>query len=316
VYLLIPLFVAALPGCTITGDCPVGTELRDDGACHRLATDTGTGGTDSGTAAGDGGGASPDWTATDVAAALDDALAAGVVQALPVFDAYESYMEQREDRCPSMENPDAEGVTGVWQTDHCETAAGYVFEGFAFYNSECVTPEENDMEPGVGMRSQGLVSQYRLEDPAGNEMEGGGDSSHECRWDTDGSISCFDQIGGSYLAQGTEAWLDAGVESSLFMFHDNDAKGRRTAIDGGVGLPSVDLSFDGLVVDWDQCDGQASGTVAVRDPSGWWFSLVLPGDCSGCGELWLGDDDLGELCVDIAGHLRDTVASWEQPCWE
>ncbi|RME26089.1 MAG: hypothetical protein D6798_07355 [Deltaproteobacteria bacterium] len=247
--------------------------------------------------------------------ALDEVLSAGAVHGLPVFAAYESYLEHREGTCPSMEDPESEGPYGVWQTDHCETGAGYVFEGFGLYLVDCTDPADNDMEPGVGVDSRGLVSQYRLKAPDGAEMEAGGDCSHECRFDVDGGVSCFDQVGGSYRADGREPWLDVGVEASLFVTHEVGADGRRTTIDGGIGLPAADISFREVEVDWEECDGLATGTVAIRDPSGWWFSLVLSGDCSGYGELWLGDQDLGQICIDLAGTLRDAVAGWEQPCW-
>ena len=54
------------------------------------------------------------------------------------------------------------------------------------------------------------------------------------------------------------------------------------------------------------CAGQASGTVSLRDPGGYWYALPI--DC-GCGQVrYAATTDLGEACVDLSAVLDDLAS--------
>ncbi len=319
------ILLIALTACTTGDGCPTGTVLQADGFCHPVSgagdSGAGDGGADGGEGdggEGDGGAVTPQvqWTADEAMAHLDDALALGFPDTIPVVDEYVRHLSQREATCPSMENPDQVGENGAWQTDYCQTTAGFVYQGFAMYEAHCNDGSKNDKEPGVGIRVHGMVAQFTLHDPDGHAFIGGGNLAQECRWYPDGTGRCIDQLGGSYTATGADPLLAGGIEASLDVEHSWGDDGSVTHLQGGVGYPVLDLSFQDVVMDWQACDGRPTGSVRLRDPSGWWYELHLDDDCSGCGGLWLADQDLGHYCPDLVTPVRAVLDRWETPCWD
>lgn len=310
---LLPVALAcAAPGPEAT--CPDGSASGADGACPEV-TDTGPWG---GALDAQGGPEAPTWTAAEALDRLSGALASGMVQSPTVMETYEEFIAHREGTCPSMGDPGLEGPSGAWQSDDCTTSEDWRFQGLAIYNEFCSDGSDPDSkDPGVGRYEGGMLSHFVMTDPQGNEFQGGGILSHSCRWHEDGSGECLDDVGGVYLYQGAASWLGSLTEASLFVNHAwGGAKGRRTSLDGGVGYPDLALSFEGVVLDWEGCGGQATGRLGVRDPSGYWHELVFDEDCSGCGDMTWRNLDEGRQCVDLAAVLTPVIEAWETPCWQ
>lgn len=308
-----------LLACTGAADgddsaCPPGSHRQEDGLCH-LDEDTGTAG--GGALSTEGGPQAPTWSAEEVLAQLDAALAWGIADMPTIGETYAEFMEHREPTCPSMEDPDSTTIYGVWQSNACVTEEGWIYDGLAMYSGGCEGPEDNQEQPGQGYEEGGMLAQFQLTDPDGLVFLGGGSAVHSCRWYEDGSGTCFDQLGGTFAYAGAEGWLATGVEASLFVDHVwGGEQGRVTTLVGGVGYPALDLSFQDVVLDWDACEGRPTGVLRLRDPTTYWHELHFADDCSGCATMTWRDLDEGEHCYDLAAAVRPVVEAWEEPCWK
>ncbi|HNC97997.1 MAG TPA: hypothetical protein PKW90_17840, partial [Myxococcota bacterium] len=50
--------------------------------------------------------------------------------------------------------------------------------------------------------------------------------------------------------------------------------------------------------------GAPQGSMSLRDPSGYWYQIDFDPGCSGCGTLLWGEEELGQVCPDLAGALE------------
>ena len=306
------LVLAAILSCAPTPeDCPPGSHAEADALCH-LDEDTAAPADSGEEAAWEATGPdSPTWDSVE-AIRTEQAFATDMVDPEDVIAAYKEVFAHRSPGCPDTEDPDQVGANGVWFTRGCTAEDGSTFEGQGIFADVCAM--EDDGGGPAPQRDVGLLAQFEMSDPAGQSFLGGGGMSLRCSRKADGSGLCYTEFGGSYTWEGGTGWIRGGADVSLIVEHSWSEEERWTRLQGGVGLPDLDVAFDDVFIDHKACAGKPTGTLRVRDPSGWWHELTYAEDCSGCGTLsWHGQDE-GTVCLDLGVYLEDALTGWEQPC--
>ena len=79
-----------------------------------------------------GGPDAPDLSTEEVEALFQSNVGAGLPTAIQLRSLYGSFLSQRENNCPAMENQNSSTWHGVW-FDDCTTSSGYHFWGTALY---------------------------------------------------------------------------------------------------------------------------------------------------------------------------------------
>jgi hypothetical protein len=267
----------------------------------------------------DTGSGSPDYTTDTVAAAVQgvwDRLQ--TLNASVLFDAYDEVAAFGDGACPTLSYP-AGGVTS-WETT-CSASTGADFAGF-WYEYEAT--ETVDVHR---FRAEATV-----DGPGGEQLTLAGDAGTEAdaanqRWESsvDGVMS-YD----GPAAAGT--WLAEGLELSLeYEAHGPSVNGvPRMLVDGALsGLPGdvTAMSFTDLAFvpgTSSTCALEPSGSMSIRDAQGVWADLVFDLEaaddgtyrvddaalCDGCGTLWYGGEDLGQVCLDVTGVVNAPVPPW------
>ena len=274
--------------------CPEGSVRQDDGLCYLTDDDTTTDTPEFGPL-------EPVMTTEEAIEAMEQALGWGIVDAINIFDVYVSFLTQRDSDCPPMENKNAKGYSGVWATiegESCTASTGYSFSGLAlFFEGFQVAGEEFEGEVFTSdLWNFAMVASFEMTDPDGHSFVGGGGLGHSWELREDKSIWWETFTGGTFSYGPAGGWLGNGIDASLFM-NGTLTDGRREAfIQGGIGYPGVDISFDNFTIDSDV--GYPVGTFRLRDDTDYWFSIEL-GE-GGCGPMTWRHLDLGEQCVLIA----------------
>lgn len=202
---------------------------------------------------------------------------------------------------PDPEDPESSSWTGVWDAD-CETDEGAHFFGTAIYS------EEVSEDPEDAGHELAMLSSYEITDLSGVKFTGGGSMAMD-RHQLDGSLTVSSELGGTYSYPGADGWLDEGADTSLFVDGTLDEVAARFTINGGVGWPGLDLDFRQTEFSTASCGGLPSGTVRLRDPSGYWLALEFA-DCDPCAQAMFNDHDQGQACV------GDEVAATAWAMWD
>jgi hypothetical protein len=246
----------------------------------------------------------PDRSLDDAIALFTSRIARGLPTALRVREVYRDRMGHRQldPPCPSFENPEASSWTGVWQSD-CVTDGGTRFFGTAIYE-EVVAEDPEDASFELAM-----TSSYEITDVSGVKFTGGGSMAME-RHQVDDSLLLYAEVGGTYSYPGADDWLDEGSDTSLYVEGTLDEVAARFTINGGVGWPGLDLDFRQTEFSTASCAGLPSGTVRLRDPSGYWLALEFA-DCDPCALAVFNDNDQGQACVGEA-VAATAWAMWDE----
>jgi len=287
--------------------CPDGSIRGEDGLCYltdeeETAADTP-----------EFGPLEPALSAAEAVEEMERALSWGLVDAITIFDVYVGFLSQRDSDCPPMENKNSKGYSGVWATvagETCTASSGYSYFGLALFFEELqISGEEFEGQVFTTDRwGFSMVASYELTDPDGYTFIGGGSAVHSWELMEDESIQWEAFIGGTFSYAPAGGWLGEGIDASLFM-DGSLINGRRLAnLQGGIGYPGVDISFEDFIFDSDV--GYPVGTFRLRDSTDYWFSIEL--GAGGCGPMTWRHLDLGEHCIEITPvieQLLDTIES-------
>lgn len=217
-------------------------------------------------------------------ASLQTAVVANLQKGFPspvqLRNLYGSFLTRRETWCPHMENANSGTWHGVW-FDDCTTTDGYSFWGTAVFFEFT--------DPNWSMEA---MASYQLTDPQGYEFVGGG----EYELDFVPEESWFFRVGGTFTYEPYGGWFAERGEASLFLHATFDAEVMDAQLDGGIGFDDLELYFDALHVNDDECSGLPQGNVMIRDSSTFWFVVPLQ-DCSPCGDLVWNGESKGEICI-------------------
>jgi hypothetical protein len=110
------------------------------------------------------------------------------------------------------------------------------------------------------------------------------------------------QVVGTWGGSNLDDWT--GDQPSVALWAAGDAAS--VTFYGGVSRAEQALYVSEATWDASACPG-ATGEVRVRDPGGWWYTVTLDEDCSGCGTLSYVGQDLGTACLDLGGMIGAMV---------
>ena len=231
-------------------------------------------------------------TAEDVGVLLQAAIDVGLPAPQSIRDAYLAAMASGDDICPG----DPGQLTEAVPPEGCTADTGWYYRGISTYvvdegawilsgDFEIVSDDGRSFMAGGAVAVSGSA-----EDDGWNATTNVGGT-----WSFDGE--------GDTLGLGTSGFVDlvgvgVGQEWSVLT---------RGCVSTGEGrdlcLLDVQAATD------DHCGGTAHGGFEIRDELGRWYTLDLS-DCTGCGRVFHGEAELGEVCVDLTGlgpALRDDM---------
>ncbi len=256
-------------------------------------------------------GATPQLTASDVEAALDEVVPRlRDFHAGAVVDTYEEVMALGSGGCPDVTS--FEGT--VYWGESCSTGAGVTFTG----EGELTTFEDEYLDlPSFVWDGRDLYVEATMTtsqgtwDGAGVAWQRYGEPTAQGAFPTWTS-----RIAGTFSYEGSDTWLGGSLRPHLDLSITLDQldQAREATINGGVtGLESAAEAawfHEVLSLEASSCPEEPEGTLLVRDTAGGWYELAFDDTCDGCGAVLFDGTDIGEACIDIGPlHAWDT-APW------
>jgi hypothetical protein len=239
----------------------------------------------------------PQWTAEEAFSALGTLLEYGVPGPRTMMAVFETIFAQGDSVCPGGENWLKTAKLG------CEADSGWWFSGIGGFWHTAKTDSYSSFETIVQFGDMEILG------TEGERLAVGGHWIHDLRlfgdhWEWFGEINGSWRgkgFGVDWLEDGTSAWLEYGGTRP-----DGDELLSVAALRGGLAIGALAVHFDDLLLTAEGCDDvYPSGTISVLDPSGGWYRLTYPGDCTSCGQLTFADEVVAEeYCVDLSALRR------------
>lgn len=274
----------------------------------------------------------PDLTGVDLEAAYESALRLALeVTVQPAWAGHRGALDLARSGCPDVfaGAPDDDGADidedaeGVSWADHCSTAGGLSYSGFAWWDTDLSSTGEPGSAEGVTIEgSRELVADGVVADSDGVIFEFDGEGSDALyqveaegysRWTYASLLSAT--VTGREVVSATTGAAPGGWRSDLYVY----ATGGDTdtlAVRGNAYYfsPVIQDRFDSVYValSWaapddlapDDCALEPRGFLSVRDEDAFWYDLVfMPGEgddisgdqypndpyavCDGCGTLYV-----------------------------
>jgi hypothetical protein len=272
--------------------------------------------------------ATPTMTGDDVAAAIEQALAAAVlVEPSTPYQRYEQIAQMGDGDCPTRFDVYEEGLDTDYWISECTASTGASFSGFAYRVGYADAMQD-------GFRLNGFVLQFsgRVDGPGGEMAQGSG-LLGDVVGVSDDLIYYQRIVNGSFAVDADAAagtWMDGAVETTLTRqaYVVPTTPGAQAMQLAGalsmVGLPLGSVSFTDVIIGTEVVGGcplEPSGTISGRDAEGNWYDVTFDGPaelgqpydgagCDGCGELWFRGQEMGTACVDFSSLLDWTEVPW------
>lgn len=220
--------------------------------------------------------ASAPLEAAEAEDALQAALDAGLVEPLVLGERWRAAIDAGTGGgCPG-----SGGYSLIRGVQGCTSTEGYTFAGPADWTSE-----------GDSFHLE--VDSYILR-PDGTLLSYNGEVRYD--WgEVDGVLTWRGDVRGSFVDDDASGWLGEGASADLLAKGTGTGAGAQVQLTGGCSVGVETVLFETLL--WDPVCGP-SGVVATLDDAGRAYRLAL--DCSPCGTVSLGDDALGEACLDLS----------------
>ncbi|MCB9762291.1 MAG: hypothetical protein H6739_21000 [Alphaproteobacteria bacterium] len=198
-----------------------------------------------------------------------------------------------------------------WREDGCVTDDGTTFQGWSLYFR--LFQPQMTTEPLHYLSVGWLSGQATITTAAGVELINYGDVLHERYLDPDDQETDAGFVFGDFWFSGLDGqgtWLQDGVTMEMyFTLVDHHAQARSTALDLQMAylpdpVPAAIFEDFLLTDEAGACGLEPDGRVWARDDAGRWYEVIFEGAaatgdaCDGCGEAWLNDQSVGEVCVD------------------
>ena len=225
----------------------------------------------------------PAWNAEEVEGQLAKILGWGLPWPSTVLNSMPTLMAGSDGNCPQMNGANMESLMG------CTSQAGWYYQGVSIYS-----------EQGSGWV---LMGDFYGVDPQGNRAVGGGMVGYQQQQQGNATVDVA-FFTGTWGYAPVGGWLGQTPSASLWIEQAEEGGQRQARIFGGYGIAGMYASFDHVTLRGDVCDGVAQGSMSLRDPSGYWYQLIFDSECSGCASLMWGEEDLGQVCPDLAGALE------------
>lgn len=230
----------------------------------------------------------PAWSADEARAALEAALTLPLGDPLTARDTFLGLFSYGDEACP-----DAEDYNLPVSRSGCTSARGWTFAG----------PSTYEIEEGAGLINFVLWNDCEILGP-GDEAWRAGGSIAFYRAEDAGRVEWALKQGGTWSWSEDRGWLGLGSSSSLGASGLIDGAAYTVDFDGVTTQGGYTLDLRGVHLDSASC-ARGTGELALRDPNGGWYTLLLGEDCGGCGTLRYGGLEHGNLCVNVVAPLRD-----------
>ena len=244
----------------------------------------------------------PAWTAAEVQAVLEGALADGLPDPRYEHDQYIELLSHGNADCPGHETYiDDRFVYG------CNAASGYYYSGVSNYLTSAETVD------GTRVASVEVNGDFLFRNDREQFFEVGGHSIQKTTWPADGSSgTLWLEHSGTWLWQAHESWLQTGASGRFSMTLSRSGSDRVVQVEGAIGFDRTWMAFDELVLAEGGCAWAPTGAIEVRDPSGAWHRVDFGTECTSCGALVFdGDTALGEVCLDLSTIPLALDGGWE-----
>jgi hypothetical protein len=225
----------------------------------------------------------PAWTAEEVDAQLSTLLTWGLPWPTTVLDAMPTLMAGSDGTCPQMNGANMESLMG------CTSQAGWYYQGVSIYSEQ----------PSGWV----LMGDFYGVDLQGNRAVGGGMIGLQQQQQGNAAVQVA-FFTGTWGYPPVQGWLGQTPSASLWIEQAEEGGQRQARIFGGYGIDGIYASFDQVTLSSERCGGAPQGSMSLRDPSGYWYQINFDPGCSGCGTLLWGEEELGQVCPDLAGALE------------
>lgn len=243
----------------------------------------------------------PLLSAEQVGEAILAAVALGAPSPAEIAETYAQAMEEGTDRCPG-EGTDLYQVEGG-----CMTEARTLYAGVGWYD----VGDEAWVDGAMVEYSFAHGGDFEIRWEDGERFAGGGELEVLSDRLGDDLLSSSIYVAGSWEDTRRADWLGQRLSAVYTAELGVTEAGSALTLTGGFGVGELHLFLDAL--SWDPagaCAGVATGAVHVRDERGTWSAWELGSDCDACGPVIFHEDqDLGELCLDLAGWGEALVAA-------
>ena len=229
----------------------------------------------------------PLLTAQQALDELSELLEIGIPEARTPGEIYGELMSHVDEKCPGQDG----GNYALLEP--CTTAEGYTFSGVSSWGSGM--HEENGVTEYVFST---LQTSMTASSPDGETLTVGGILGYGGVFSAD-TVEANSWLAATVHYPSASGWL-ANVTSSDMNIYVNPSEsgGSKLELLGGYAIGGATAYFDTLAFE-DDC---VTGGLRTRDARGEWYVLTLS-DCAGCGQVMVGDTDLGEACIDLTGPL-------------
>lgn len=216
----------------------------------------------------------PSMDAPALQTTLDDFLALGLPDPVSLKDVFFGLLVGGDSNCPTGAGASITSFSG------CTSSKGWTYTGSSVYD-----------EDQGGFR---LSADIYVSDPSGRTFGGGGQLGYLFRQDGIGGT-----LDGTWGYEDADGWMGKFPSFNYSVYYRQSTGAG--SINGGLSMEGVSVEFEELQLS-KSCAAPV-GTIHVRDPQGWWYELVLPTDCSGCGPLQWGEEELGTVCVKVDAFM-------------
>jgi hypothetical protein len=225
----------------------------------------------------------PSLDAAGVAAAIDRATASGLPEPLLARETYLGIFAHRDPGCPGGQGTNLPG-----RFEGCTAESGWLYAGLAEYSGPPEVPIVDDFH---------LLGDFNVRDAAGRWFIGGGELELEVTRSA-GTVTWVGDVSGTWSYAGGPGWMQPdGAGGVLQLTVERADPAWSVSVEGGMTDGTEAVHLAGVQANSGQCDGAVSGTLSLRDTSGYWY--VLAADC-GCGPVtWADGSTLGEACVGL-----------------
>jgi len=258
----------------------------------------------------------PTATPEEVGAAIQDALDRVVlVDATPVFAAYDAAMQGQSDTCPAYYYDQG---NSYW-FDDCGTEAGSYFSGYGYTIDYQDYPDPYD---GYIYNGRGLYLASTITAGDGTAFSGAG-SAYAVTADLGAEHYTEALVQGTFSWDGPGidgTWMDEGLSPNVYLlrYTNDDYVGQYVNLDGGLSPFDgrfVAVAFDAVeMMDagfGNTCPQEPSGSISVRGDDGWYDVVfdgstqmpVDPAVCDGCGTAYFEGVAMGSVCPDFSALL-------------
>ena len=221
----------------------------------------------------------PTWSAVEVQATAQAALDRGIPEPGSIRDGYLHMFDTWADAdCPT-----GSGYNLPGDYEGCETESGAWFYGHGEYDA--------------GGSPRGVRVSV---DPDGARFEAAGELELTGE-EVSGTRAIQGMVLGSWGYPPGSGFLSEVTRSALFLQYETNGDDRRLTLDGSWGNSAADIMFRGFELAQRTCPDLLRGEMLVREPNGYWHSILFDGNCGGCGTVQ-GSDDAEPVivCLDIA----------------